>query len=83
VARKVKEVIRGAGLRNELTFASFRHGGFTEAGDAELTDAETRATSRQKSAKVLPRYIKPTMRQVAKGAKKRRSVRTDVPVLSE
>jgi len=83
VARKVKEVIRAAGLRNELTFASFRHGGFTEAGDAELTDAETRATSRQKSAKVLPRYIKPTMRQVAKGAKKRRSVRTDVPVLSE
>jgi hypothetical protein len=36
-------VIRAAGLRDELTFASFRHGGFTEAGDAELTDAEMRA----------------------------------------
>lgn len=83
MSRKVKEIIRAAGLRNELTFASFRHGGFTEAGDAELTDAETRALSRQKSSKVPPRYMKRTMKQVAKGAKKRRSTRTDVPVLSE
>ena len=37
---KVKEVIRAAGLRDELSFASFRHGGFTEGGDAELTDRE-------------------------------------------
>ena len=55
MSRKVKEVIRTAGLRDELTFASFRHGGFTEAGDAELTDAEMRAQGRHKSAKVLPR----------------------------
>lgn len=40
MSRKVKEVIRAAGLRDELTFTSFRHGGFTEAGDAELTDRE-------------------------------------------
>ena len=40
VSRKVKEVIRAAGLRNELSFTSFRHGGFTEGGDAELTDRE-------------------------------------------
>jgi hypothetical protein len=39
VSRKVKEVIRAAGLRDELTFTSFRHGGFTEAADADLTDA--------------------------------------------
>jgi hypothetical protein len=32
---RVKEVIREAGLRDELSFTSFRHGGFTEAGDAE------------------------------------------------
>ncbi len=37
---KVKEVIRAAGLRDELSFTSFRHGGFTEGGDAELTDRE-------------------------------------------
>src|SRR5262249_1109166 len=65
MSRKVKEVIRGAGLRDELTFTSFRHGGFTEAGDAELTDAEIRAQGRHKSAKVLPAYVKRTMKQVA------------------
>ena len=52
--RKVKEVIRAAGLRDELTFTSFRHGGFTEAADADLSDAEMRAQGRHKSAKVLP-----------------------------
>ena len=40
MSRKVKEVIRAAGLRDELSFTSFRHGGFTEAADADLTDAE-------------------------------------------
>jgi hypothetical protein len=27
-------------LHDELSFTSFRHGGFTEGGDAELTDRE-------------------------------------------
>lgn len=58
MSRKVKEVIRAAGLRDELTFTSFRHGGFTEAGDAELTDREIMAQGRHKSPKVLPRYVK-------------------------
>jgi len=56
MSRKVKEVVRAAGLRDELTFTSFRHGGFTEAADSDLTDAEIRAQGRHKSAKVLPRY---------------------------
>jgi hypothetical protein len=43
MSRKVKKVIRAAGLRDELTFTSFRHGGFTEAADADLTDAQMRA----------------------------------------
>jgi hypothetical protein len=73
---KVKAVVRAAGLRDELSFSSFRHGGFTEAGDADLTDAEIRAQGRHKSAKVLPLYVKRTMKQVAAGAKKRRSTRT-------
>ena len=77
MSRKVKEIIRAAGLRDELTFTSFRHGGFTEAGDAELTDREIRAQGRHKSPKVLPRYVKRTMRQVEAGAKKRRAVRTN------
>ena len=83
MSRKVKKIIRAAGLREELTFTSFRHGGFTEAGDAELTDSQIRAQGRHKSAKVLPKYVKRTMRQVADGAKKRRAVRTNDGHLSE
>jgi hypothetical protein len=75
MSRKVKEIIRAAGLRDELTFASFRHGGFTEAADADLTEFEIRAQGRHKSAKVLPRYAKRTMKQVAEGARKRRATR--------
>jgi len=76
-------IIRAAGLRDELTFTSFRHGGFTEAGDAELTDAQIRAQSRHTSAKVLPKYVKATERQIADAAKKRRAVRTNDGHLSE
>jgi hypothetical protein len=75
MARKTKEIIRAASLRDELTFTSFRHGGFTEAADADLSDAQMRAQGRHKSAKVLPRYAKRTMRQVAEGARKRRATR--------
>src|SRR5215831_18860170 len=81
--RKVKEIIRAAGLRDELTFTSFRHGGFTEGADADLSDSEMRAQGRHKSAKVLPRYAKRTMRQVAEGARKRRAARTKGGNLSE
>jgi hypothetical protein len=74
---RVKEIIRDAGLRDDLSFASFRHGGFTEAGDAELTDRELMAQGRHKSPKVLGKYVKRTMRQVAKGIKKRHAERTN------
>jgi hypothetical protein len=77
MSRKTKEIIRAAGLRDELTFTSFRHGGFTEAADSDLSDAEIRAQGRHKSAKVLPRYAKRTMKQVAEGARKRRATRQD------
>lgn len=72
---RVKEIIRAAGLRDELSFTSSRHGGFTEAADSDLTDAEMRAQGRHKSAKVLQRYAKRTMKQVAEGARKRRAAR--------
>jgi hypothetical protein len=83
MTRKVKEIIRAAGLRDELTFTSFRHGGFTEGADADLSDAQMRAQGRHRSAKVLPTYAKRTMRQVAEGAKKRRATRTNADNLSE
>jgi hypothetical protein len=83
MSRKVKEVIRAAGLRDELSFTSFRHGGLTETGDAELTDREILAQSRHTTVKVLPRYVKRTTKQIATGTKKRRAVRTKDGHLSE
>jgi hypothetical protein len=55
MSRKVKEVVRAAGLRDELSFTSFRHGGFTKGCDAELTDREMLAQAahdRQGAAEV-------------------------------
>ncbi len=83
MTRTVKEIIRAAGLREELTFTSFAYGGFTESADADLTDAEIRAQGRNKTAKVLPRYAKRTMKQVANAARKRRIARTEGGQLSE
>ena len=75
ISRKVKQVIKAAGLREELTFTSFRHGGFTEGGDAELTDRELLAQGRHTTVKVLPKYTKRTTNQIISGAKKRRAYR--------
>jgi hypothetical protein len=83
MSRKVKTIIRAAEMRDELSFASFRHGGFTETGDAELTDREIMAQGRHSSPKVLPRYVKRTTKQIATGTKKRRATRTKGGHLSE
>jgi len=74
---EVKRIAKAAGLPEAITFTSFRHGGLTETGDADMTDREILAQSAQTSPKVLPRYVKKTMKQVANGARKRRAVRTD------
>jgi hypothetical protein len=55
MSRKVKQVVVAAGLRDELSMTSFRHGGLTESGDAELTDREILAQSRHTTVKVLPK----------------------------
>jgi hypothetical protein len=83
LSRKVKEVIRAAVLRDELSFTSFRHGGFTEGGDAELTDREMLAQGRHTTIKVLPKYVKRTTKQIISGTKKRRASRTKDGHLSE
>jgi len=80
---RTKDLIRLAALRDELSFTSFRHGGMTELGDADLTDAQIRAISRHKSSRTLPRYVKSTQRQIVAGTKKRRQVRTKRADLSE
>jgi hypothetical protein len=72
----VKEIVRAAKLRDDLSFASFRHGGFTEAADADLTDAQLRAAGRHRSARQLPTYAKHTCKQLIAVAQKRRAERT-------
>jgi len=79
----VKKIIRAAGLREELSFTSFRHGGFTEGADADMSDAELRAAGRHRSARQLPTYAKRTRNQLISGAQKRRAVRTNAGDLSE
>jgi hypothetical protein len=79
---RVKELIHAAGMRDELTFRSFRHGGITEAADADLSDAEIRSLTRQ-SSRVLPRYAKRTQKQLVSVARKRRAARTFGERLSE
>ena len=79
----VKDIIRAAGLRDELSFASFRHGGFTEGADAGMTDAELRAAGRHRSARQLPTYAKRTRKQLISVAMKRRAERTKAAGLSE
>jgi hypothetical protein len=72
----VKKIVVAAGLRTELSFTSFRHGGFTEGADSDLTDAELRAAARHRSTRQLPTYAKRTRKQLISGSKKRREERT-------
>ena len=81
--RIVKKIVAAAGLRNELSFTSFRHGGFTEGADSDLTDAELRAAGRHRSTLQLPPYAKRTRKQLIAVAKKRRKERASTVHLSE
>jgi hypothetical protein len=78
-----RKIIHAAGLPADISFTSFRHGGMTECGDNELTDAQIRAISRHKSGKVLAGYVKRTQKQIIEGTKKRRAGRTEQGNLSE
>jgi len=68
----VKRIIRAAGLCDELSFTSFRHGGFAEGADSDLSDAKLRAAGRHRSARQLPMYAKRTRKQLVSGVQKRR-----------
>ncbi|MGY2905659.1 hypothetical protein [Bradyrhizobium sp. URHC0002] len=76
-------MIRAAELRDELSFTSFRHGGFTEGGDAELSDREILAQGRHTTVKVLPKYVRKTTNQIVSGTNKRRAMPTKNKQLSE
>jgi len=71
----VRRIILSAGLRPELSFTSFRHGGFTEGADSDWTDAELRAAGRHRSARQLPTYAKRTQKQLISASQKRRLTR--------
>ncbi|OAF14582.1 hypothetical protein AXW67_17705 [Bradyrhizobium neotropicale] len=73
--RVVRRIVAAAQLRSELSFTSFRHGGFTEGADSDLTDAELRAAGRHRSARQLPTYAKRTRKQLIAGSKKRHDER--------
>jgi hypothetical protein len=75
----VKRIVRAAGLRDELSFTSFRHGGFTEGADSDLSDAELRAAGRHRSARV--RQAHPEAADSRRS--KRRAERTKPAGLSE
>lgn len=79
--RVAKDIVAAAGIRTELSFTSFRHGGFTEGADSDLTDTELRAAGGHRSARQLPSYAKRT--QLISGTKKRRGSRTKAADLSE
>jgi hypothetical protein len=81
--RVVKEIVAAAGIRSELSFTSFRHGGFTEGADSDLTDAELRTAARHRSTHQLPRYAKRTLKQLISASKKRREERAKAPPLLE
>lgn len=78
----VKKIIIAAGLRTELSFTSFRHGGFTEGADSDLTDAELRAAARHRSPNQLPTYAKRTRNQLIAGSKKRREERRRAAIIA-
>ena len=77
----VKKIVAAAGLRTELSFTSFRHGGFTEGADSDLTDAELRAAARHRSTSQLPTYAKRTRKQLISGSRKRREERAKAALI--
>jgi len=79
----VKKIVQAATLRDDLFFASFRHGGSTEAADADLTDALLRVAGRHRSATQLPTHAKRIRKQLIDVAQKRRAERTITARLSQ
>jgi hypothetical protein len=60
--RRVRQISDSAGLPSAITFRSFRHGDFTAAGDADLSDADTSAVG-GKTDEILDIYPKGAMEQ--------------------
>jgi Phage integrase family len=74
--RTVSKIRQLAGIDPAIKFMGLRHGGNTEGGDADLTDAQLRALSGHKTANMTQLYTKRTLQQRREGARKRRDART-------
>jgi integrase len=70
------DIREAAGIDFSAKFMGLRHGGSTESGNAELTDAQIRALSGHTTAAMTTLYTKATMRQRRAGARKRLEERT-------
>jgi len=80
---RVSDVRAAAGIDFSAKFMGLRHGGSTESGNAELTDAQIRALSGHTTAAMTALYTKATMRQRRAGAGKRLEERTKGENLSK
>jgi hypothetical protein len=79
----VREVVEHAGLNPDISLSSFRHGGFTECGDSDFTDAEIRVLSRHRSVQHMPTYVHPTQMQLQNGIEKRIQRRATVESVTD
>jgi integrase len=68
---RVAAIRATAGIDFDVKFMGLRHGGNTEGGNADLTDAQIRALSGHKTAAMTALYTKATMKQRRVGARKR------------
>ncbi len=75
-AEEVQKAREAAGLPAHVTLDACRHGGLTELGDAEVTEAEGMATSGHSTPSAYRGYVKKTRAQRLSAARKRRAWRT-------
>jgi hypothetical protein len=79
--RQVAKIRDNAGLPKEITFRSFRHGGFTFSGDADLSDADVNAVGAKTDA-TLNVYRKGTLQQKQRALKRMLDQRSNQQRLS-
>jgi hypothetical protein len=75
VGKDCRKVAAAAQLPPRITFASFRHGGLTEGGDASATDSELLSGSGHKTRGILSIYTKRSNPQAVNFARKRLALR--------
>ncbi|MFA5955994.1 hypothetical protein [Hyphomicrobium sp.] len=78
--RRAKEARIAAKLPAYVNFDTCRHGGMTELGDADATEAQIMAASGHRSPEAARKYIKRTERQRLAAVRKRRAMMDSLDV---